>query len=171
MSTKPTSGADVETIFRDSMASLASGVVVVTAAAPDGSLHGLTVTSLASYSANPPSIIVCIDETCNSYITLTEGSHFAVNLLRAEQSGIARKFAASSSDKFTQIRWTLWENAVPVLEDTLGLVICRRSSTTVHGDHAIVIGDVIDGYTRQGQPLVYWHRGFYEGPGRQAVSE
>ncbi len=153
------------------MAALASGVVVVTGSASDGLPRGLTVTSLASYSANPPSVVVCVDETCNSYGALTSGRHFAVNLLHADQADVATLFAASAPDKFDQVEWTLWGDEVPVLSDALGVVVCRRAGTTVHGDHAIVIGDVVDGSMRQAQPLIYWRRGFYEGPGTPTGSE
>jgi flavin reductase ActVB len=157
--------ADVEALFKESMAALASGVAVVTGAAPDGSPRGLTVTSIASYSAHPPSVIVCVDESCNSYAALTTGSHFAAHLLPAEQADVAKLFASSATDKFDQVSWTPWDDGLPILSDVLAVVICHRMSTTVHGDHAILVGEVVDGSMRQAQPLVYWRRGFYEGPG------
>ena len=165
MTVPPTSAANVEALFKDSMAALASGVAVVTGAAADGSPRGLTVTSIASYSAHPPSVIVCVDETCNSYEALTTESHFAVHLLPADQSEVAKLFASSVLDKFDQVSWTTWGNGLPILNDMLAVVICRRMSTTVHGDHAILVGEVVDGSIQQAQPLVYWRRGFYEGPG------
>ena len=165
MTVLPTPAADVQALFRESMAALASGVAVVTGAAADGSPRGLTVTSIASYSAHPPSVIVCVDETCNSYAALATGSHFAAHLLHAEQADVAKLFASSAIDKFDQVSWTGWDDRLPVLSDVLGVVICRRMSTTVHGDHAILVGEVVDGSMGEGQPLVYWRRGFYEGPG------
>ncbi len=165
MTVPPTPAADVDALFKASMAALASGVAVVTGATADGSPRGLTVTSITSYSAHPPSVIVCVDETCNSYAALTAGSHFAAHLLHAAQADVAKLFASSATDKFDQVSWTGWDDRLPVLSDVLGVVVCRRISTTVLGDHAIVVGEVVDGSMREGQPLVYWRRGFYEGPG------
>ena len=165
MTVPPTPATDVEALFKASMSDLASGVAVVTGATDDGSPRGLTVTSIASYSAHPPSVIVCVDETCNSYASLTTGSHFAAHLLQAEQADVAKLFASSVLDKFDQVSWTLWDDRVPVLSDVLAVVICRRISTTVLGDHAIVVGEVVDGSMQDAQPLVYWRRGFYGGPG------
>ena len=139
---------DVEALFKASMAALASGVAVVTGTAADGSPRGLTVTSIASYSAHPPSVIVCVDETCNSYAALATGSHFAAHLLHADQSEIAKLFASSATDKFDQVAWTRWDGQLPILDDVLAVVICRRISTTVLGDHAILVGEVVDGSMR-----------------------
>ena len=171
MTVPPTPAADVEALFKGSMAALASGVAVVTGAAADGSPRGLTVTSIASYSAHPPSVIVCVDETCNSYTALTTGSHFAAHLLRADQADVAKLFASSATDKFDQVPWMLWDDRLPVLSDVLGVVICRRISATVLGDHAILVGEVVDGSLQEAQPLVYWRRGFYEGPGAPTGSD
>lgn len=165
MTVPPMPAADVEALFKASMAALASGVTVVTGATADGSPRGLTVTSIASYSAHPPSVIVCVDETCNSYAALTTGSHFAAHLLQAEQADVAALFASSAIDKFDRVSWRLWDDRLPVLRDVLAVVICRRISTTVLGDHAILVGEVVDGSMQDAQPLVYWRRGFYEGPG------
>lgn len=165
MTVPPMPAADVEALFKASMAALASGVAVVTGATADGSPRGLTVTSIASYSAHPPSVIVCVDETCNSYAALTTGSHFAAHLLQAEQADVATLFASSAIDKFDRVPWTLWDDRLPVLRDVLAVVICRRINTTVLGDHAILVGEVVDGSMQEAQPLVYWRRGFYEGPG------
>ena len=45
-------------LFHEAMSSLASGVVVVTARRADGHPCGLAATSVASYSADPPSLLV-----------------------------------------------------------------------------------------------------------------
>ena len=171
MTVPPPPTADIEALFRESMSALASGVAVVTGAAADGSPRGLTVTSLTSYSAHPPSLIVCVDEICNSYGALTTGEHFAVHLLHADQADIAKLFASSVLDKFDRVPWTTWGGGLPILDDVLAVVICRRMSTTVHGDHANLVGEVVDGSMRQAQPLVYWGRGFYQGPGAPTDSE
>ena len=78
---------------------------------------------------------------------------------------MAALFASSAIDKFDRVSWTLWGDRLPVLRDVLAVVICRRISATVLGDHAILVGEVVDGSMQEAQPLVYWRRGFYEGPG------
>ena len=52
--------AAVGELFDEAMASLAAGVCVVTARRADGDPCGLAATSVSSYSADPPSLLVSI---------------------------------------------------------------------------------------------------------------
>ena len=147
-------------VFKAAMASLASGVAVVTGVDPESGPCGMTVTSIASYSASPPSVIVCVDESTRSYRGLTEGDYFAVNLLNEDQSGIARLFASKVDDKFEQCESVSGPHGLRLIVDSLATLICRRSFVVKHGDHAIVIGTAVDGNVEDRQPLVYWRREF-----------
>ena len=49
-----------EELFREAMAHLASGVTVITTRRPDGLPCGIAATSLVSYSARPPSLLVSV---------------------------------------------------------------------------------------------------------------
>ena len=162
------SAVDIEALFKQTMASLAAGVTVVTGMDPQGEPRGLTVTSIASYSGAPPSVIVCVEATSSSYRALTEGEHFAVNLLQGDQSEVATLFASKAPDKFARRAWNLSGEGVPILEGALAHLVCRRSFTAEHGDHAVVIGDIVDGRVDDSQPLIYWRRGFYSGLGADA---
>mgnify|MGYP001415487790 CR=1 FL=1 len=148
-------------IFKDVMSALASGVAVVTGLDPSSRPCGLTMTSIASYSAAPPSIIICVDTSSYSYRGLTQGKYFAVNLLTADQANIAELFASKSEDKFQQCQYVVGAKGLLLIQDALASLICQRSFTATHGDHAIVIGDVIDGTVTDRDPLVHWQRSFH----------
>ena len=147
-------------VFKEGMASLASGVAVVTGVDPESGPCGMTVTSIASYSASPPSVIVCVDESTRSFRGLTEGDYFAVNLLTEDQADVARLFASKVDDKFEQCESVAGPHGLQLISDSLATLICQRSFVTKHGDHAVVIGIVIDGSVEDRQPLVYWRRVF-----------
>lgn len=147
-------------VFKEAMASLASGVAVVSSVDPDSGPCGMTVTSIASYSAKPPSVIVCVDESTRSYRGMTEGGFFAVHLLSEEQPDLARLFASKVDDKFEQCENTAGPHGLRLIAHSLATLICRRSFVAKHGDHAIVIGVVEDGCVADLQPLVYWRREF-----------
>lgn len=147
-------------VFKEAMASLASGVAVVTSVDPESGPCGMTVTSIASYSAKPPSVIVCVDESTRSYRGLTEGEYFAVHLLSENQPDVARLFASKVDDKFEQCDSVAGPHGLQLIAGSLATLICRRSFVTKHGDHAIVIGTVLDGSVEDRQPLVYWRREF-----------
>ena len=149
---------DVDTVFRDAMASLASGVAVLTARRDDGAGCGLVATSLAAYSARPPSVMVSIGHTSRCHQALADGAEFGVHLLAAGQEDIAHVFAdPRTEDKFTGVEWD-WDGATPALSGTLVYLRCRRSARFDLYDHTILIGDVMHGHRGRGEPLVYLER-------------
>jgi flavin reductase (DIM6/NTAB) family NADH-FMN oxidoreductase RutF len=147
-----------EQLFREAMSHLASGVAVVTARRPDGGPCGLAATSLTSYSAHPPSLLVSIwhGSRCHEALELCE--HFGVHLLRADQLGVAHGFADRESvDKFGGLDWS-WDRDVPELAQTLVYLRCRRAENFVRYDHTVLIGDLDSGRLEPGEPLVYSRR-------------
>jgi flavin reductase (DIM6/NTAB) family NADH-FMN oxidoreductase RutF len=148
----------VEAVWRDAMASLASGVAVLTARRDDGAPCGLVATSLAAYSATPPSVIVSIGHTSRCHEALADGAEFGVHLLAIEQEPLARVFAnPRTEDKFDGIDWQ-WDGAAPAINGTLAYLHCRRSARFDLYDHTILIGDVEHGRHNGGEPLVYLER-------------
>ncbi|MCY3957687.1 MAG: flavin reductase family protein [Chloroflexi bacterium] len=160
MTPVPTDALHALDVFKEAMASLASGVAVVTAVDPELGPCGMTVTSIASYSAKPPSVIVCVDESTRSYRGMTEGEYFAVHLLSENQADVARLFASKVDDKFEQCESVAGPHGLQLIVGSLATLICRKSFVAKHGDHAIVIGTVVDGSVEDRQPLVYWRRVF-----------
>jgi flavin reductase (DIM6/NTAB) family NADH-FMN oxidoreductase RutF len=152
---------DVDTVFRAAMASLASGVALLTARRDDGGPCGLVATSIAAYSAAPPSVMASIGHVSRCHDALANGALFGVHLLAAGQDELARRFADPSvEDKFDGIPWH-WDGAVPALEGagvSVAYLRCRRAARFDLYDHTILIGDVEDGRHDGGDPLVYLER-------------
>ena len=145
-------------LFRDAMAALASGVAVVTARRADGSPAGLLATSIAAYSAAPPSVLLSIAHTSRSHPTLVEDAErFGVHLLGRHQEALARTFASRSHDKYAELGWS-WDHEVPRLEGVVSYLRCGRSATFDRYDHSIVIGDVLGGHHAGGDPLLWVRR-------------
>ena len=150
--------ADVEAMFRDVMASLASGVALLTARGDEGAPCGLVATSLAPYSVRPPSALVSIGHTSRCHEALADGASFGVHLLAIEQEPLARVFADPENEsKFDGIDWE-WDGDVPAIAGTLAYMRCRRSARFDLYDHTILIGDVEHGRHDGGEPLVYLER-------------
>jgi flavin reductase (DIM6/NTAB) family NADH-FMN oxidoreductase RutF len=148
---------DLETLFREAMASLASGVAVITARRDDGHPCGLAATSITSYSAHPPSLIVSVAHSSRCHRALTESDSFGVHLLRADQEPVMRVFAGKGDDKFAGLDWD-WDGEVPRIGGTLAYLRCRRGATFDKYDHSILIGDLEAGSADHGEPLVWLHR-------------
>ena len=150
-------GADVEELFHEAMASLASGVTVVTARHADGHPCGLAATAVSSYSAHPPSLLASISHDSRCHDSLASCERFGVHILRANELELARVFASKGQDKFAELAWH-WDGDVPELEGTLAYLRCRRAATFGHYDHTVLIGDVEGGRLEEGEPLLYARR-------------
>ena len=149
---------ELDDLFRDSMAHLASGVAVITARRDEGRPCGLAATALVSYSAHPPSLLVSIWHQSRCHDALAECERFGVHLLRADQIELAHRFAdRQAPDKFAGLEWD-WDEDVPELARVLAYLRCRRAENFVRYDHTVLIGDLEKGRLEEGEPLVYSRR-------------
>src|SRR5438309_3346877 len=92
--------------FRSALGTYATGVTIITAAAPDGKPYGLTCNSFASVSLNPPLVLWSLVVYSSSLTIFQNASHFTVNVLGVLQRALASKFAKSSDDTCTGVDWT-----------------------------------------------------------------
>jgi flavin reductase (DIM6/NTAB) family NADH-FMN oxidoreductase RutF len=142
--------------FRTVMAELASTVAVVTAAAGEIPV-GLTVSSLTSYSDQPPSICFNVREASRSHGALTQATSVGVHLLAEDQWEVAKAFSSSAADKFTGLRWE-WDGGLPRLAGGLAFLRCAPVAVFRHGDHSILVAEVRRACALGGHPLVYRRR-------------
>jgi Flavin reductase like domain len=84
--------------FRAAMRQLAGGVSVITAGQGD-EITGMTVTSVSSLSADPPSLIVSVNRASSSWPLLQRHPFFGVNILSADQIDVAERFAGKDGLK------------------------------------------------------------------------
>jgi flavin reductase (DIM6/NTAB) family NADH-FMN oxidoreductase RutF len=146
--------------FRAVMGRFASGVTVVTATDEAGSAYGMTVSAFASVSLQPPLVLMCIDHTASLHDTLANAPYFAVNILASTQEAIARRFADTGAQRFEGIGYRNGENGVPILNDVLAFVECKRVSSVETGDHTVIIGETVAASMRDARPLLYYRGGF-----------
>jgi flavin reductase (DIM6/NTAB) family NADH-FMN oxidoreductase RutF len=151
------SDAAVPELFRDAMSGLTSGVAVITARRDDGQPCGLVATSVSSFSAAPPSVLVSVDHSSRCHRALVDGDTFGVHVLGAAQEALAHVFAGKGEDKFADVDWS-WDDGVARLEGTLSYLRCRRSALFELYDHSLLVGDVTGGALSDGDPLVWMGR-------------
>jgi flavin reductase (DIM6/NTAB) family NADH-FMN oxidoreductase RutF len=148
---------NADELFRESMAFLCSGVAVVTARRDADTPCGLVATSVSSFSAAPPSVLVSVGHTSRCHPALVECESFGLHLLRSDQTDVATLFASKADDKFADLDWR-WDDDVPAVGGVLAYLRCRRSALFELYDHSILIGDVVSGERAGGEPLVYMDR-------------
>ena len=148
--------------FRSAMSRFASGVTIVTTRTEDHQPSGLTVSSFASLSLEPPLVLVCIDQRASIHDLLVEGRYFAVNVLAEDQEILSRRFASRDTDRFSGTGYAEGVTGVPILNDVLAAVECRIVHTYPGGDHTIVVGEVEHAAVDDGKPLGYFRGGYVQ---------
>ena len=158
----PATPTDAEA-FRLAMRQLASGVSIVTIGEGDGRT-GLTATSVSSLSADPPTLIVCVNRGASLYARLQKGERIGVSVLAAGHSEYADAFAGRTAlqgaERFREGRWTT-AGGVSILDDAIAAFVCDVDELIERGSHAIVIGRVLTALARPAcGALVYWRSAY-----------
>ncbi|WP_061027874.1 flavin reductase family protein [Bradyrhizobium sp. CCH5-F6] len=146
--------------FRNALGTYATGVTIITAAAPDGKPYGLTCNSFASVSLNPPLVLWSLVVYSSSLAIFQNASHFTVNVLGASQQALANKFAKSSDDKFTGVDWAPGLGNAPVLAESVANFQCRSVNRYYGGDHVIFLG-AVEAYTYNAKEPLLFARGAF----------
>lgn len=146
--------------FRRALGNFATGVTVITAATPDGEKVGVTANSFNSVSLDPALVLWSIDKRSGSYEVFQRATHYAVNVLAADQIDISNQFARPRDDKFEGIVHEAGEGGAPLLADCAARFQCEMYQQVDGGDHWILIGKVVAFDDLGRSPLLY-HQGAY----------
>ncbi|WP_245957861.1 p-hydroxyphenylacetate 3-hydroxylase reductase component [Marinomonas piezotolerans] len=141
--------------FRRCLGNFATGVTVITAQAEDGTKVGVTANSFNSVSLDPPLVLWSIIKESSSYSIFEKASHFAVNILAADQINLSNNFARPSEDKFSNVDIKLGMGNAPILQNTAANLQCENYQIVDGGDHWIMIGKVVAFENLGRSPLLY----------------
>ena len=149
--------------FVQAMGAAATGVTVVTTAGVAGRL-GLTVSALASVSAEPPLLLVCVNRRNPCVAAITQNGRFAVNILAQSQSEVARIFSGrpirGEAYDFGRHGWEFGAAGMPVLPGAAAHFECETETIHDAGTHRIFIGRVIVAERGSEPPLIYSSRSY-----------
>ena len=149
--------------FRKALRHFPAGVTIVTVKG-GGKVHGLTVSAFASVSAEPPLIMIIIENRHHAHGLLEEPEAvFAVNILGENQPELSNRFAwVKDEDRFAMGNWTTASTGAPVLVDAVAWLDCRIHARYPAGSHTIYVGEVAASQVpeEEAPPLVYWNRGY-----------
>src|SRR3989442_3864892 len=127
--------------FAEIMASSPSGVAFVTTLDEAGEPKGLTTSAVASVSAEPPLLLVCVDFTSRTLPALRAGGRFLVNFMRAGTAELCRLFASKAEDKFAAVAWRPTESGMPLLhEDAIAWAAGVTVQEVEAGDPVVLVG-------------------------------
>ena len=146
--------------LRQALGRFVTGVTIVTCRDEQGEPVGLTANSFNALSLDPPLVLWSLREASSTISAFTAASHFAINVLAADQVDLSRRFARPASAKFDAGEWTDGQGGAPLLAGCVAVFECRRRSHHAAGDHVLFIGEVERIGGSAATPLVY-HAGHY----------
>ena len=148
--------------FRAALGMFATGVTIVTSRDAGGAPVGLTANSFNSVSLAPPLVLWSLSRRAGTMPAFRAGSHYAINILAAEQKGLAERFAARDVDRWEGVARREGLGGAPVLEGCVASFECFNRSRYEEGDHVIFVGEVERCTHRPGVPPLLFHGGrFY----------
>jgi flavin reductase (DIM6/NTAB) family NADH-FMN oxidoreductase RutF len=149
--------------FREAMAAVPAGVVVVGVRDGDG-LRGLTASSFTSVSLEPPLVLVCLDRFARTRDAVAASARYTVSVLERGQEFVAERFAGRAplvGPAWRDVPHDLGEGGLPIVRGCVAWFECALRDLHAAGDHDIAVGEVTAAGRGPGEPLVLWDRSFW----------
>lgn len=144
--------------LRSAFGCYATGVVVVTARAIDGSAAGMTINSFSSLSLDPPLLLWSIARDSRNHDSYRAAAHFGIHVLHEGQQALARQFSSRGAERFAGVALVNGPGKLPLLADYHVRFECETVDRHDGGDHTIIVGRVLAFDERIARPLIF-HRG------------
>ena len=145
--------------FKLGMRRLASGVSLITTRDDADMPHGMIATSVVSVSAEPPTLLVCVNKSASCHDVIDSKGLFCINLLSDGDDEIAQIFSSSKTRdiRFARGDWREMTTGAPAYAGSLASFDCEVRSRVEAGSHTIFIGQVVDTqlWVDVVQPLIY----------------
>ena len=151
--------------YRNAMARLGAAVNVVTTDGPAGR-HGFTASAVCSVTDDPPTLLVCVNRTNDSYAPVIENGVVCVNVLTHDQQELSPIFAGmtdhEAEERFAHGAWHKLVTGAPALENATVAFDCRVTQHIDVGTHRVLfcIVEAIQ-LGEQHEGLIYFGRAYH----------
>jgi flavin reductase (DIM6/NTAB) family NADH-FMN oxidoreductase RutF len=149
---------EMRTQFVAAMRRNATSVNVITTAGRSGRF-GITVSAFSSVSAEPPTLLICVNRRSPACRAIRSNGKFAVNILNESQSVISETFAGRTSTHspfdFGCCSWLTGESGMPLVQDAVASLECVLEAVHEVRSHVLFIGGVISVRCSEHLPLLY----------------
>lgn len=148
--------------FTQAMSRAVTGVSVVCADTPQGRV-ALTVSAVASVSADPPLLLACVQRRNPLRAAVLAGGRFAVSLLAADQAAVADTCAGRGpgpKNDLSSVPFVPGAAGLSVVEGAAASFECELQAAHESGSHTILIGRVIAATAGTAEPLLYQARAY-----------
>ena len=128
--------------FIIAMRFLASSVSVISAKDQSGKLYSMTASSVTSLTIDPPSILVCVNNSASIHDVLTPGKNLCINILQKNQQEISN-LCSSKQRESQRFENDFWDTShVPFVKNAQSNIFCKVEETIAYHTHKIVIASV-----------------------------
>ena len=142
--------------FRRVCGRFATGVTIASVVDGTGAPHGLTVSSFAAVSLDPPLALICLGHEATSLEAFRAAKYFGINVLGENQRTLSERFARKGQDRFEGLEWTPGETGVPLLAGVLAQMECAVRQRIRAGDHDIFVAEMVSARVHRGEPLIHF---------------
>ncbi|AHI26309.1 flavin reductase domain protein FMN-binding protein [Komagataeibacter xylinus E25] len=127
--------------FKMAMRRLAATVNVITCES-NGVPFGMTATAVTALSADPESLLICINRAARICATIEERRAFCVNILATHHADVSQTFGgmAKGVERFDIGTWECAETGLPYLVDAQANVFCDLDHFVSYGTHNVFLG-------------------------------
>ncbi len=103
----------------------------------------------------PPQVSVAIASSRDLMAVIDRGATFAVSVLAESQRSLLARFGKPSPDAFAGLPLHRTATGCAVLADAAAWLDCRPTARTAHGDHVVVLAEVVAGGGTGAEPAVH----------------
>lgn len=150
--------------YRNALGHYPTGVTVVTTRRASGEPIGLTANSFSSVSLSPPLVLWSLARRSGSLEAFVGSSHYAINILAADQQQLSKRFATPTAEKYDGVQWVPGVGGAPLLEGAAVQLICVNYRQMDGGDHIIFLGEVVEYRVLNRPPLIFCQGRYVETP-------
>lgn len=144
--------------FTQAMSRAATGVSVVCADGPEGRA-ALTVSAVASVSADPPMLLACVRRTNPLRAAVLAAGRFSVSLLAAGQAAVADACAGRGPEVSGAV-FVPGATGLPVVAGAAATFECELHAAHEAGSHTILVGLVTAAAEGGAEPLLHHARAY-----------
>lgn len=149
--------------FREAMAHLSAAVHIVTSNGTAGKV-GITVSSVASVSDSPPTLLFCVNQSSELHDVLKQNGKVCVNVLNHEQAELAKHFAGMlDSTMAERFDWAIWDegqHSVPLLQNAISRLQGEIVEAKTVGSHSVFFVQLSEIECEPKHGLIYFARQF-----------
>lgn len=123
------------------------GAVAIVATGEAGMRRGLAATAWTSLTADPPTVLACVNRNASAHAAILTNRRFSINLVPTGPREVVAIFSAQrgldGDDRFLAGAWSVSGSGQPLLNDAIVSFDCNLVGDHSQGTHSIMVGEVV----------------------------